>query len=91
MSKELFKSLISNLPKYPGILGKDAFFNSAVLIPFVTINNELSLLFEKRAANIRQGGEICFPGGEFDASEDDSFEQTAIRETEEETGITRYP
>lgn len=87
MSKDLIQNLISNLPKYPGILGKDEFFNSAVLLPFVTIDNKLSLLFEKRAANIRQGGEICFPGGEFDNSFDDSFEQTAIRETEEEIGV----
>jgi len=87
MSKELINNLISNLPKYPGILGKDEFFNSAVLLPFVTIDNKLSLLFEKRAANIRQGGEICFPGGEFDEAVDESFEQTAIRETEEEIGL----
>jgi 8-oxo-dGTP pyrophosphatase MutT (NUDIX family) len=87
MSKELINKLISNLPKYPGILGKDEFFNSAVLIPIVNINGELSLLFEKRAADIRQGGEICFPGGEFEASEDHSFEDTAVRETMEETGI----
>jgi 8-oxo-dGTP pyrophosphatase MutT (NUDIX family) len=87
MSEELLNKLISNLPKYPGILGKNEFFNSAVLIPFLNIDNELSLLFEKRAAKIRQGGEICFPGGEFDPDEDESFEQTAVRETVEETGI----
>ena len=87
MSKELLEKLISNLPKYPGILGKDEYLNSAVLIPIVNIDGELSLLFEKRAANIRQGGEICFPGGQFDPSEDNSFEDTAVRETTEETGI----
>jgi 8-oxo-dGTP pyrophosphatase MutT (NUDIX family) len=87
MPQELINKLISNLPKYPGILGKDEFFNSAVLIPFITIDNELSLLFEKRAADIRQGGEICFPGGEFDPAEDNSFKDTAVRETEEEIGI----
>jgi 8-oxo-dGTP pyrophosphatase MutT (NUDIX family) len=87
MSQELINKLISNLPKYPGILGRDEFFNSAVLIPFVTVDDEVSLLFEKRAANIRQGGEICFPGGEFDRDEDGTFEHTAIRETHEEIGI----
>jgi 8-oxo-dGTP pyrophosphatase MutT (NUDIX family) len=87
MSTELVNKLISNLPKYPGILGRDEFFNSAVLIPIVNISGEVALLFEKRAVNIRQGGEICFPGGEFEALVDDSFKETAVRETTEETGI----
>jgi len=78
--------LKSNLPKVLGILGKDEFFNSAVLIPLVFINYEFHLLFEKRSANIRQGGEICFPGGKI---ENDDFDAvtTAIRETFEEIGL----
>ena len=56
-----FEKLISVLPKYPGVLGKEEYFNSAVLIPLVLINKEYNFLFEKRAASIRQGGEICFP------------------------------
>lgn len=77
------------LPKYPGILGKNEYFNSAVLIPIVFLNGENHFLFEKRSEKIKQGGEICFPGGEFEISVDNNFEDTAIRETEEEIGISR--
>jgi len=85
-SKDLDK-LINNLPATPGILRKDEFFNSAVVIPFVLLDGEYHLLFEKRAANIRQGGEICFPGGEYDPKLDRNFTETAVRETIEELGI----
>ncbi len=78
--------LKSNLPKVPGILGKDEFFNSAVLIPLVSIEDEYHLLFEKRAANIKQGGEICFPGGRVEKT-DKSTVDTALRETFEEIGV----
>lgn len=82
-----FNELSGKLPEVPGILGKSNYFNSAVLIPFVEINNEYHLLFEKRAKGIRQGSEICFPGGEYDPQIDASFKDTAIRETVEELGI----
>ena len=88
MKKIDFEKLTSVLPKYPGILSKDEYFNSAVLIPLVELNGAYSLLFEKRAAKIRQGGEICFPGGEFDPDIDKTMENTAIRETIEELGIS---
>ncbi|MBT8387165.1 MAG: CoA pyrophosphatase, partial [Ignavibacteria bacterium] len=69
------------------IIGKDKFFNSAVLVSLVTINDENHFLFEKRAAEIRQGGEISFPGGKFDDKKDNSYQDTAVRETVEELGI----
>jgi 8-oxo-dGTP pyrophosphatase MutT (NUDIX family) len=84
-----FKKLISVLPKYPGVLGKEEYFNSAVLIPLVLIEKDYHFLFEKRSASIRQGGEICFPGGEIDINKDKSFEDAAIRETIEEIGISK--
>jgi peroxisomal coenzyme A diphosphatase NUDT7 len=88
MVKADLKKLKKNLPKNPGILRKEEYFNSAVIIPLVNIENEYHFLFEKRAAEIRQGGEICFPGGEFD-KDDKSFKETAIREAMEELGIER--
>ncbi len=78
--------LKSNLPKVPGILGKDEFFNSAVLIPIICVDGEYHLLFEKRAVNIKQGGEICFPGGRVEKT-DKNVVDTALRETFEEIGI----
>ena len=88
MNKKQLKGLINNLPKTPGIIGKEEYFNSAVLIPLVLIDDEYHFLFEKRSASIRQGGEICFPGGEYDRKTDKDFLETAIRETEEELGLS---
>lgn len=82
-----FEKLKQVLPKIPGILRKKEYFNSAVLIPLVWHNEEYNFLFEKRAAKIRQGSEICFPGGEHDPESDKSLFDTAVRETIEELGV----
>lgn len=89
MKKNNLKKLVSNLPKYPNVLGRDRLFNSAVLIPLIKIKGEYHLLFQKRAANIRQGGDICFPGGGFEKGIDKNFKDTALRETFEELGIQK--
>lgn len=89
MKKENLKELVNNLPKKPGVLGRNRFFNSAILIPLVKIKGEYFLLFQKRAAHIRQGGDICFPGGRFEEGVDKNFKQTALRETKEELGIDK--
>jgi 8-oxo-dGTP pyrophosphatase MutT (NUDIX family) len=57
-----------------------------VLVPFVFIDGDEYLLFEKRASGIRQGGEICFPGGALEHGE--KPEHAALRETVEELGIS---
>ena len=75
------------LTNSPEILGKDKYFNSAVLVPLVEIDNKFHFLFEKRANHIRQGGEVSFPGGEFDTKKDQGLRHTAIRETSEELGL----
>ncbi|WP_088188154.1 CoA pyrophosphatase [Desulfosporosinus sp. FKA] len=82
------EKLAKKLPLTAGINGKDEYFNSAVLVLLMLVNGQYHFIFEKRAASIRQAGEICFPGGKFDAEKDKSFQETAIRETEEELGIT---
>ena len=87
MKKENLKKLSKNLPQTPGVLGRKRFFNSAVLIPLIKIKGEYFLLFQKRAAHIRQGGDICFPGGGFEEGIDKDFKDTALRETYEELGI----
>lgn len=79
--------LRENLPKVPGILGREKYFHSAVLVPLVLLDRQYHFLFEKRAQNIRQEGEVCFPGGIHDPALDLDFAQTAIRETVEELGI----
>ncbi len=88
MDKKDLANLKEKLPASPGIMRKEEYFNSAVLIPLVWHNGVYNFLFEKRAAHIRQGGEICFPGGEFDPAADSSFKDTALRETIEELGVS---
>lgn len=66
-----------------GLLG--ARKNFAVLCPFVELEGEMHLIFEVRSKNVRQGGEVCFPGGTMEQGE--TAEQCALRETEEELGI----
>ena len=55
---------------------------NAVLIPLIEKEGELCILFEVRQAGIRQGGEICFPGGMIE--EHETAEEAAVRETAEE-------
>ena len=81
-----FKKII---PKKVRINGEDEFFKSAVLALLMKVNNEWSFIFQKRSKNIRQGGEISFPGGRFDERYDKTFKDTALRETEEELLISR--
>lgn len=89
MNRDEFHRFSASLPATPGIYGRDHFFNSAVLVPVVFVDDDCHLLFQKRAATIRQGSEICFPGGHFDPGLDRDFAATALRETEEELGLSR--
>jgi coenzyme A diphosphatase NUDT7 len=82
-----FEKIKNKLQDKSPILDDDEYFNSSVLIPFVKIDGEYHLLFEKRAKGIRQGGEISFPGGEYNDKTDKNYIATAIRETIEELGI----
>ncbi len=79
--------IINQIKSAPDILNKSFFINSAVLIPLVRLNNRDYILFEVRGQNIRQPGEVCFPGGKVD-KQDKSDKVTAIRETCEELGIS---
>lgn len=58
-----------------------------MLVPFINIGNEYHLLLQKRAKSIRQGSEICFPGGKYEPENDADYQATAVRETVEELGI----
>ena len=71
--------------RVPGLLGVRR--NYAVLCPFVEKEDGVHILFEVRAKELRQGGEVCFPGGAMEEGE--SAAECALRETEEELGIPR--
>lgn len=65
-----------------------AFRPASVLIPVVN-RAQPSLLLTQRAANLQHhAGQISFPGGRFEES-DASLIDTALRETEEEVGLSR--
>jgi peroxisomal coenzyme A diphosphatase NUDT7 len=81
--------LQQKLANPPDILGRNEYFLSAILVPLVEIEGEEHLLFEIRSDNIRQGGEVCFPGGHYDSGKDADYLETALRETREELGIER--
>ena len=70
------------------IIGRHKYFNAAVLVAFYQHKGELYLVFEKRARNTRQGGDLGFPGGAKEEA-DATYQETAVRETMEELGLAR--
>ncbi|HPS58232.1 MAG TPA: CoA pyrophosphatase [Spirochaetota bacterium] len=84
----MYEKVIRGLTGSGRIIGRNRSLSSVVFVPFMWINNEWHLVFQLRAAGIRQGGEVSFPGGRHDPASDKSFEQTAVRETVEEMGIS---
>ncbi|MBI2380172.1 MAG: CoA pyrophosphatase [Gammaproteobacteria bacterium] len=61
---------------------------SAVLIPVVDRPEGLSVLLTRRSDQLKNhAGQISFPGGRYDP-EDGDLRRTALRETEEEIGLT---
>lgn len=67
---------------------RNKIFESAVMICIFTSAEDGKdyIILEKRAESIRQAGEISFPGGKKDET-DETFMDTAIRETVEELGV----
>lgn len=60
---------------------------ASVLIGFVERNEELNVIFTKRAKHLKHHpGQVSFPGGKFE-SHDINLANTAVRETFEEVGI----
>lgn len=62
---------------------------AAVLVPLVERADELTVLLTKRTDHLHHhAGQVSFPGGRVE-SDDASFADTALRETEEEIGLDR--
>ena len=70
-------------PRTPGIIGIDSYKKFAVLMPVISSENGLAVVFEVRAAKLKsQPGEVCFPGGSLEPGESEA--EAAVRETAEE-------
>lgn len=79
-------------PEIPGDGGLHATrppAGAAVLVPLVMHATGLRLLLTRRTAHLRDhAGQISFPGGRVEP-EDGNAVETALRETEEEIGLSR--
>jgi 8-oxo-dGTP pyrophosphatase MutT (NUDIX family) len=61
---------------------------AGVLVPIIERDTELSVLLTQRSAELKHhAGQVSFPGGRME-EHDASVEATALRETEEEVGIS---
>lgn len=59
---------------------------ASILIPLIERDDEIHILYEKRALHLNsQPGEICFPGGKIESQEKSC--ETALRETCEELNL----
>jgi 8-oxo-dGTP pyrophosphatase MutT (NUDIX family) len=76
-----------SLIRLPGREGTPV--EAAVLVPIVLRPEGLTVLLTQRTAHLNDhAGQISFPGGRVEASDVDA-QATALRETEEETGLSR--
>lgn len=84
MDTKSIKTLLQN--SVPTEIG--SYKRSSVMILLYEENDEIYLILEKRALNLRhQPGDICLPGGKIEEGE--SPIEAAVRETVEELGIDK--
>jgi 8-oxo-dGTP pyrophosphatase MutT (NUDIX family) len=87
-SRSLRDTIRAALPDTPGVVAPTGETLSAVLLPVIN-GSEPSVVFTKRTDSLpRHAGEISFPGG-LQHDEDADLLETALRESEEELGLTR--
>jgi 8-oxo-dGTP pyrophosphatase MutT (NUDIX family) len=76
-------------PGFRDAIVRDNVRDAAVLIPIVDRQPEATVLLTKRAEALRShSGQVAFPGGRVDP-EDASVEDAALREADEEIGLSR--
>lgn len=77
-------------PDMQNVIVHDGLRDAAVLIPVVDRGKDASVILTKRTEKLRShAGQIAFPGGRVDAT-DLTPEYAALRETEEEIGLSSH-
>ncbi len=72
------------------LVALEAWRNAAVLVPVVAREPEATVLLTLRTAHLSaHSGQIAFPGGKIEEGDATPIE-TALREAEEEIGLSRY-
>ena len=84
----MLDKITDNIQTYSGKPPVAELRKAAVLIA-VTDSKDPELIYTLRSNKVgSHGGEVSFPGGMYE-EQDDSLENTALRESEEETGLDR--
>jgi 8-oxo-dGTP pyrophosphatase MutT (NUDIX family) len=79
---------LPDIDRNPWVRGDKPLTPAAVLVPLVMRDDGTTVLLTRRTDHLKDhAGQISFPGGRVDASDRDAC-HTALRETEEEIGLT---
>ncbi len=92
-NEDLFRSKLKKFNSPLRISFRDnCLISSAVLFLIIPNDNKpynLVLIQRTHRSNDKYSGEMSFPGGLYNPQLDDTYKDTALRETEEELGISR--
>ena len=79
---------LSGVTRHEPAVVEDAKRRAAVLAPVIDRDGEPHILFTKRADHLGEhAGQMSFPGGGEEPSDDDDLQATALREANEEIGL----